>query len=115
MQSLKDVRKGMAGLTVLRAEVDRLSSAGAPAASSSRVIRRDVQAHQGGTWAARASLGHDFDGATFTHIGGIPVDEAAGIELLVRGLQVLHDDDAALLAADVPLFDTLHAALRLPT
>lgn len=45
-------------------------------------------------------------------VGGIPVDEAAGVEMLVRGLQALHLDDDALLAAAVPLFDTLHAALR---
>lgn len=48
----------------------------------------------------------------FIDIGGIPVDEAAGIELLVRGLQRLHADDDALLAAAVPMFDSLYAALR---
>jgi len=46
-------------------------------------------------------------------IGGIPVDEAAGIEMMVRGLQAQHDDDDALLAASFVFFDTLHAALRL--
>jgi hypothetical protein len=46
-------------------------------------------------------------------IGGIAVDEAAGIETLVRGLQAQHADDDTLLAAACALFDTLYAALRL--
>lgn len=46
-------------------------------------------------------------------IGGIPVDEAAGVETLVRGLQAQHDDDDTLLAASCVLFDTLYAAMRL--
>ena len=46
-------------------------------------------------------------------IGGIPVDEAAGVEMLVRGLQAQHDNDDALLAASCAFFDTLYAALRL--
>ena len=45
-------------------------------------------------------------------IGGIPVDEAPGVELLVRGLQALHKSDDALLTAALPIFDTLHAAMR---
>jgi hypothetical protein len=45
-------------------------------------------------------------------VGGIPVDEAAGFELLVRGLQEQHRGDDALLAAALPLFDTLYAAMR---
>lgn len=45
-------------------------------------------------------------------IGGAPVDEAPGVELLVRGLQARHADDDALLAAALPLFDTLYAALQ---
>jgi hypothetical protein len=44
-------------------------------------------------------------------IGGIPVDEAPGFELLVRGLQVQHKSDDALLVAALPLFDTLYAAM----
>lgn len=44
--------------------------------------------------------------------GGIPVDEAAGVETLVRGLQAQHDQDDALLAAALPIFDTLHAAMK---
>lgn len=42
-------------------------------------------------------------------IGGAPVDEAPGVELLVRGLQARHAQDDALLAAALPLFDNLHA------
>ncbi|HSI56977.1 MAG TPA: chromate resistance protein ChrB domain-containing protein [Ideonella sp.] len=50
----------------------------------------------------------------FIDVGGIPVDEAAGLETLVRGLQAQHpDDDDALLAASHALFDTLYAALRI--
>jgi hypothetical protein len=45
-------------------------------------------------------------------IGGVPVDEAPGIELLVRGLHAQHKTDDALLAAAMPLFDTLYAALQ---
>lgn len=47
----------------------------------------------------------------YIDVGGIPVDEAAGIETLVRGLQAQHPKDDALLAATLPLFDTLYAAL----
>ena len=46
--------------------------------------------------------------------GGIPVDEAAGVEAMVRGLHAGHDDDDALLSAALPLFDSLHAALATP-
>ncbi|HKW83676.1 MAG TPA: chromate resistance protein ChrB domain-containing protein [Burkholderiaceae bacterium] len=45
-------------------------------------------------------------------IGGIPVDEAPGFEMLVRGLQAQHAKDDALLAASLPLFDTLYAGLK---
>ena len=45
-------------------------------------------------------------------IGGIPVDEAPGFEMLVRGLQAQHADDDALLAASLPLFDALHAGMK---
>lgn len=47
-------------------------------------------------------------------VGGIPVDEAPGLEMLVRGLQARHADDNALLAAAVPVFDALYAAAQLP-
>lgn len=43
-------------------------------------------------------------------VGGIPVDEAPGFELLVRGLKALHADDDALLAAAFPAFDACYAA-----
>jgi hypothetical protein len=49
----------------------------------------------------------------YIDIGGIPVDEAAGVETMVRGLQAQHDNDDALLAASCAFFDTLYAALRL--
>lgn len=48
----------------------------------------------------------------FIDIGGIPVDEAAGVEMMVRGLQAQHEEDDALLAASCAVFDTLYAALR---
>ncbi len=49
----------------------------------------------------------------YIDIGGIPVDEAAGVEAMVRGLQAQHTGDDALLAAACAVFDTLYAALRL--
>lgn len=55
--------------------------------------------------------------ATLVHcidVGGIPVDEAPGFELLVRGLQALHADDDALLAAAIPAFDACYAAFQVP-
>jgi hypothetical protein len=48
----------------------------------------------------------------YIDIGGIPVDEAPGFELLVRGLQAQHKSDDALLEAALPLFDTLYAAMQ---
>lgn len=45
-------------------------------------------------------------------VGGVPVDEAAGVETLVRGLQARHPKDDALLAAALPLFDALYEALK---
>ncbi len=47
----------------------------------------------------------------YVDIGGIPVDEAAGLETMVRGLQAQHGDDDALLAAACTVFDTLYAGL----
>ena len=49
----------------------------------------------------------------YIDIGGIPVDEAAGVETMIRGLQAQHTDDDALLAASCAVFDTLYAAMRL--
>jgi hypothetical protein len=48
----------------------------------------------------------------FIDVGGLPVDEAPGLEMAVRGLQAQHADDHALLAAALPLFDAFYAALR---
>lgn len=50
----------------------------------------------------------------YIDVGGIPVDEAAGFEMLVRGLQVRHADDDELLAAALPVFDAYYAALQVP-
>lgn len=47
----------------------------------------------------------------YIDVGGIPVDEAAGVEAMVRGLQARYDNDDTLLAASCTLFDTLYAAL----
>lgn len=44
-------------------------------------------------------------------VGGTPVDEAAGVEAVIRGLQSLHADDDALLTAASAVFDGLHAAM----
>jgi hypothetical protein len=43
----------------------------------------------------------------FIYMGGIAVDEASRLELLVRRLQAQHADAPALLAAALPLFDTV--------
>ena len=48
----------------------------------------------------------------FIDIGGIPADEAPGLELILRGLQAQHADDNDLLDACADLFDALYAALR---
>lgn len=50
----------------------------------------------------------------YIDIGGIPVDAAPGIEMLVRGLQARHANDDALLASAIPVFDALYAALQVP-
>jgi len=50
----------------------------------------------------------------YIDVGGIPVDEAAGFETLVRGLQARHAGDDELLAAAVPLFDAFYLALQVP-
>lgn len=55
-----------------------------------------------------ASLVHYID------IGGIPVDEAPGFEMLIRGLQARHAVDDELLAAALPAFDAYYAALQVP-
>lgn len=50
----------------------------------------------------------------YIDVGGIPVDAAAGVETVVRGLLALHADDDQLLEASLPLFDSLYAAMRTP-
>lgn len=49
----------------------------------------------------------------YIDVGGIPVDEAAGVEMITRGLQAQHADDDVLLAASCAVFDSLYAAMRL--
>jgi hypothetical protein len=53
-----------------------------------------------------AALVHAID------VGGIPVDEAAGFEMLIRGLHARHTDDDGLLAAALPVFDATYAGLQ---
>ncbi len=53
-----------------------------------------------------AALVHTID------IGGIPVDEAPGFEIVVRGLQARHASDDALLAATIAVFDAVYAAMQ---
>jgi hypothetical protein len=134
--------QGKTWATRARPWVDRLATAW--------LVQRFVDRNPKFHWLANArkcpkhTVGYDFDGATFTHvgervtfevvaasfglendpaikrigdlvhfidIGGIAVDEAPGIELMVRGLQGQHPDDNALLAAAINLFDTIYAAL----
>lgn len=46
----------------------------------------------------------------YIDVGGIPVDEAPGVETIVRGLHARYASDGALLDAAVGVFDSLHAA-----
>jgi hypothetical protein len=48
----------------------------------------------------------------YIDVGGIPLDEAPGIEMMVRGLQAEYPDDDQLLEAAFTFFDTLYAALK---
>jgi hypothetical protein len=48
----------------------------------------------------------------YIDVGGIPVEEAAGFEAIVRGLQRQHALDDALFDAAAPLFDALRSALQ---
>lgn len=48
----------------------------------------------------------------YIDIGGIPVDEAPGLETLMRGLQAQHARDDDLLTASLAIFDALYVALR---
>jgi hypothetical protein len=55
-----------------------------------------------------AALVHDID------VGGVPVDEAPGFQVPMRGLQARHADDDALLCAALTVFDAFRAALKAP-
>jgi hypothetical protein len=67
-----------------------------------------------------ASFGLDADEALqklgeavhYIDVGGAASDEAAGLEALIRGLQVQHSNDDALLAASMAVFDALYQGLR---
>ena len=48
----------------------------------------------------------------FVDVGGNPVEEAAGVELAVRGLQVRHQDDDELQMSSMPLFDSLYGGMK---
>ena len=72
------------------------------------VVAESFGLHQDAALARLATLVH------FIYIGGVPVDEAPGFEMLVRGLQAQHADDDALLAAALPLLDACYAALQVP-
>ena len=50
----------------------------------------------------------------YIDVGGIPIDEASGLEMVVRGLQAQYADDDQLLASSVAVFDALYAALKVP-
>ncbi len=50
----------------------------------------------------------------YVDTGGIPVDEAPGFEMLIRGLQARHPADDDLLAAALPVFDACYVALQVP-
>ena len=71
----------------------------------------EVVAHTFGLEGDRALKGIG-DLVHYIDVGGIPVDEAAGVEAVVRGLLSQHPSDDALLAAALPLFDSLYAALQ---
>ena len=71
----------------------------------------EVVAHTFGL-ADDAALKRIGDLVHYIDVGGIPVDEAAGVEALVRGQLAQHADDDDLLRASLPLFDALYAALR---
>jgi hypothetical protein len=48
----------------------------------------------------------------YIDVGGVPSEEAAGLELVMRGLQAQHADDDELLAAAGAVFDALYAGLQ---
>jgi len=138
-----DDYQGRTWATRKRPWVDRLGTAW--------LVRRFIDRSPTFTWlddpakCPKKSLGYDFDGARFSHVGdrvtfevvahafgldadpaitkvgalvhfidvgGIPVDEAAGFETLVRGLQAQYARDDSLLDAAMPLFDALYSAMK---
>ncbi|WP_396434987.1 chromate resistance protein ChrB domain-containing protein [Limnohabitans sp.] len=143
-----DVRQfqGKRWATRARPWVDRLACAW--------LIRRFIDPQARFVWLAvtaqgvsapRGTVGFDYDGARFSHVGarvsfevlllafgldsdtrlqhmaslvhfldagGMPVQEAAGLESVLAGLRELHSDDDALLAAAGAVFDALYAAPR---
>jgi hypothetical protein len=48
----------------------------------------------------------------YLDIGGVPSEEAAGLEVLMRGLQARHADDDALLDAACEVLDAMYAGLK---
>jgi hypothetical protein len=54
-------------------------------------------------------IGRIGDLVHYIDVGGLAVDEAAGVEAVVRGLRAQHPDDDELLNAALPLFDSLYA------
>ena len=94
----RDALDADAALDALRREVDLHLSPDEPAATEAAIAPLRVL----------AALVHYVD------VGGLPVDEAPGFELLVRGLQARHARDDALLAAALPLFDAACAAMQVP-
>ena len=68
------------------------------------VVARAFGLDEGKGIARLGALVHAID------VGGGGAEEAAGVEALARGLQAMHADDDALLAAALPFFDALHAA-----
>jgi hypothetical protein len=62
--------------------------------------------------AGDAALKRIGDLVHYIDVGGIPVDEAAGVEAVLRGQLARHTDDDQLLEASLPLFDALYAALH---
>ena len=70
------------------------------------VVAKSFGLDQEPVLARMAQLVHYID------VGGIPLDEAPGIEMIVRGLQAQYADDDELHEAAFAFFDTLHAALK---
>jgi len=72
------------------------------------VVARSFGLDEDPALAQLARLVHAID------VGGIPLDETPGVEMVVRGLQAQHADDDDLLRAAIGLFDTLYAAMKAP-